>query len=42
MKKALVVGINNYLSSPLHGCINDASSVATILETHGNGYQTLM
>jgi len=37
MKKALIVGINNYPSSPLHGCINDASSVATILETHGNG-----
>ena len=37
MKKALVVGINNYPSSPLSGCINDASDVATILETHGDG-----
>ncbi len=37
MKKALVVGINNYPSSPLRGCINDASEVATILGTHGNG-----
>jgi len=37
MKKALIVGINNYPSSPLRGCINDASSVATILETHGDG-----
>lgn len=37
MKKALVVGINNYHSSPLSGCINDASGVATILETHGDG-----
>jgi hypothetical protein len=37
MKKALVVGINNYPSSPLRGCINDASGVATILETHGDG-----
>jgi len=37
MKKALVVGINEYPSSPLRGCINDASSIATILETNGNG-----
>jgi hypothetical protein len=37
MKKALVVGINNYPSYPLRGCINDASSVATILETNGDG-----
>ena len=37
MKKALVVGINNYLSSPLRCCINDASGVATVLETHGDG-----
>ncbi len=37
MKKALVVGINNYPSSPLSGCINDASDVATILGTHGDG-----
>ena len=37
MKKALIVGINNYPSSPLRGCINDASGVATILATHGDG-----
>ena len=37
MKKALIVGINNYPSSPLRGCINDASGVATILETNGDG-----
>lgn len=37
MKKALIVGINNYPSSPLCGCINDASGVATILATHGDG-----
>lgn len=37
MKKALVVGINNYPSYPLRGCVNDASSVATILETNGDG-----
>jgi len=37
MKKALVVGINNYPSSPLKGCINDASGLASIIETHGDG-----
>jgi hypothetical protein len=37
MRKALCVGINNYPSSPLRGCINDASSIATLLEAHGNG-----
>jgi len=36
MKKALIVGINNYSSSPLRGCINDASGVAAILETNGD------
>jgi hypothetical protein len=37
MRKALIVGINDYPSSPLHGCVNDASSLATILECHGDG-----
>ncbi len=37
MRKALVVGINNYPTSPLHACINDASAFGTIIETHGNG-----
>jgi Caspase domain len=37
MRKALVVGINNYPSAPLRGCINDASAFATIIETDGNG-----
>ena len=37
MKKALVVGINSYPSSPLLACINDASDLASILETHGDG-----
>lgn len=37
MKKALIVGINDYPSSPLHGCINDAAGLASIVETHGNG-----
>jgi len=37
MRKALVVGINAYPSSPLSGCVNDAATVATLLETHGDG-----
>lgn len=34
MKKALVVGINQYPSAPLLGCIQDAAEVARLLETH--------
>ena len=37
MKKALVVGINDYPNCPLSGCENDASGVAAILETNGDG-----
>ena len=37
MKKALVVGINDYPSSPLNGCVNDAISLAAILESNGDG-----
>lgn len=37
MRKALVVGINDYPSSPLRGCVNDAAAFGAIMETHGNG-----
>lgn len=37
MKKALIVGINDYPSSPLAGCVNDANAIATLLETNGDG-----
>lgn len=37
MRKALIVGINAYPSSPLSGCVNDATTIATLLETHGDG-----
>ncbi len=37
MKKALIVGINDYPSSPLRGCVNDATSLAAILESNGDG-----
>jgi hypothetical protein len=37
MRKALIVGINNYPFSPLKGCINDASAFASIIEKNGDG-----
>lgn len=37
MRKALVVGINNYPFSPLYGCINDATAFASIIEANGDG-----
>jgi len=36
VKKALIVGINNYPNAPLSGCINDAQSVASLLERNGD------
>lgn len=37
MRKALVVGINSYPGAPLAGCVNDAHSIAAVLETNGDG-----
>ena len=37
MRKALVVGINDYPTSPLKGCVNDANSVGNVLESHSDG-----
>src|ERR1700690_3863629 len=37
MRKALVVGIDKYSTSPLSGCENDAASVANTLEKNGDG-----
>jgi hypothetical protein len=37
MRKALLVGINDYPTSPLHGCINDATALGSIIETNGDG-----
>ncbi len=37
MKKALVVGIDDYPTSPLNGCVNDAVAVGNTLETNGDG-----
>lgn len=37
MRKALIVGVNNYPSSPLTGCVNDANAIGQLLESHGDG-----
>lgn len=37
MRKALIVGINNYPTSPLKGCVNDATAFATTIEKNGDG-----
>lgn len=37
MKKALIVGIDNYPNAPLRGCVNDASAFSSIIETNGDG-----
>ncbi|WP_429948447.1 caspase family protein [Enterococcus sp. AZ101] len=37
MRKALIVGINNYPNSPLTGCITDATKVGQLLESNGDG-----
>ena len=37
MKKALVVGIDDYTTVPLRGCVNDAIAVASTLERDGDG-----
>lgn len=37
MKKALIIGINNYSTAPLKGCINDATAIASVLERNGDG-----
>jgi hypothetical protein len=37
MRRALIVGIDDYDGSPLRGCVNDANAMAAVLETHGTG-----
>jgi caspase domain-containing protein len=37
MRKALVVGINDYPSAPLRGCVNDANAIGNVFGTHGDG-----
>lgn len=37
MRKALIVGINDYPNAGLRGCVNDANSISAVLETHADG-----
>lgn len=37
MKKALVVGIDDYPLESLSGCVNDANAVGAVLGSHGDG-----
>lgn len=37
MRKALIVGINDYPQYPLNGCINDAQSMGEMLSKHEDG-----
>lgn len=37
MKKALLVGIDDYPNCPLHGCCNDAEAMKDLLERNGDG-----
>lgn len=37
MKKALIIGIDNYPEQPLAGCVRDANSMANVLEANGDG-----
>ena len=38
MRRALIVGIDNYPGALLDGCVNDAKAIETVLETYGTGY----
>jgi hypothetical protein len=37
VKKALVIGIDDYPTAPLRGCVNDALAIAHLLESNGDG-----
>lgn len=37
MRKALIIGIDEYNEAPLNGCVNDAYSIAQLLETNEDG-----
>ena len=37
MKRALVIGIDDYPEAPLKGCVNDAIEMKSVLQTLGNG-----
>src|SRR5438132_2900102 len=37
MKKALVIGIDDYQGMPLSGCVSDAEEIARLLEKQADG-----
>ncbi|HDR5278536.1 TPA: caspase family protein [Bacillus thuringiensis] len=37
MRKALIIGLTDYPSAPLQGCVNDAHSVASVLRSNSDG-----
>lgn len=37
MRRALIIGINDYPDNPLYGCVRDATTVAATLEANGDG-----
>lgn len=37
MRRALIVGINNYPTAPLKGCVNDANTLSSILQRNSDG-----
>jgi Caspase domain len=37
MRRALLVGIDEYATSPLSGCVNDAKRITALLERHHDG-----
>lgn len=37
MRKALVIGIDDYPTCPLKGCVNDAISIKSVLDRHSDG-----
>lgn len=37
MKKALVIGIDDYADFPLSGCVADANAIASLLKVNGDG-----
>jgi hypothetical protein len=37
MKKALIIGIDDYPTAPLNGCVNDAVAIANTIERNGDG-----
>jgi len=37
MRKALIIGIDDYPKSPLHGCVRDAIEISSVLEKNADG-----